>query len=269
MWADVSTRHLYGFVPPSYNCCSAHFTRPGPCSESQWADPDNGKYPECAEPNIDNQDKRTHKAGYQHDKLTQCFHWAGVSMWPITNGGVEVKHTMRTEGQWWVCVRGKALRSSLVLKTEWMCERFKHFGEKDWKSATMLTHFSFLKGRNKREKYKLCKLTYLSNRALSFGQSTVWWITVKYVIKLMSSKFYFLFSAAGLSVFNDLRVKNKCNSLSELDQQLHKSTASTCSVLGYLWNNKGNKTSKVGNKDVSMNVYYWCSSGRHQHFRCC
>lgn len=54
-----------------------------------------------------------------------------------------------------------------------MCERFKHFGEKDWKSATMLTHFSFLKGRNKREKYKLCKLTYLSNRALSFGQSTV------------------------------------------------------------------------------------------------
>lgn len=47
-----------------------------------------------------------------------------------------------------------------------MCERFKHFGEKDWKSATMLIHFSFLKGRNKREKYKLCKLTYLSNRAL-------------------------------------------------------------------------------------------------------
>lgn len=47
-----------------------------------------------------------------------------------------------------------------------MCERFKHFGEKDWKSATMLTHFSFLKGRKKREKYKLCKLTYLSNRAI-------------------------------------------------------------------------------------------------------
>lgn len=42
----------------------------------------------------------------------------------------------------------------------------------------------------------------------------------------MSSKFYFLFSAAGLSVFNDLRVKNKCNSLSELDPQLHKNTAS-------------------------------------------